>query len=456
MAASPPSSPGLVLLSGGEGSGPRPRSSPAATQGGDPAGMGAPECSICMETGSHGGWACLPSCGHVLHLACLAQWLEHSERCPMCREKHFGGASALRPIFFQCARAGTPARRPRRRAPPGGGGAGDGGEGDGAEGASPRSREEELEDLVRETERGLVRTKGLLQTANNRVRDREEAERRLQGELRTRDGELRARDEAEKRLRKQQRAQEQRLNQEIHRLAREVRDRDQEIGRMKLTKKYIEGDGVDVEDIKRRFGALPEEKQIQSLAELLKTRERAFKKLKDDAERQVEKAGESRDRALKMAADKYDRTRKEVKQLRGTVQDLEARLRDAERRNYNSELDRGAGPGGPAPPGVLGDRSLNLGTKGPVRTKRSAPPSFITGKPRTKVTPSGTFIVEGPDGRGGRTKFFKTGPAAAAAEPAAGPGAGRREEGSTRGRGDERRASSGLEIGHFFSRRSGP
>lgn len=41
-------------------------------------------CCICREELAQGAKK-LPNCGHVMHLRCLRGWLEHQQRCPICR-----------------------------------------------------------------------------------------------------------------------------------------------------------------------------------------------------------------------------------------------------------------------------------------------------------------------------------------------------------------------------------
>lgn len=42
----------------------------------------APECLICRERVLQGKKL---SCGHIFHLQCLRQWLQHQQSCPLCR-----------------------------------------------------------------------------------------------------------------------------------------------------------------------------------------------------------------------------------------------------------------------------------------------------------------------------------------------------------------------------------
>lgn len=42
-------------------------------------------CSICLEIFRHAMLLTILNCGHVFHVECLAQWLQHSAQCPNCR-----------------------------------------------------------------------------------------------------------------------------------------------------------------------------------------------------------------------------------------------------------------------------------------------------------------------------------------------------------------------------------
>lgn len=53
-------------------------------------------------------------CGHILHLACLKDWLERSDSCPLCRQKVFANPTPNRPNVEQAAPA--PAAAPNAQA----------------------------------------------------------------------------------------------------------------------------------------------------------------------------------------------------------------------------------------------------------------------------------------------------------------------------------------------------
>lgn len=42
------------------------------------------ECCICLGDQEDANW-CALDCGHIYHLLCIAQCLEHKKECPQCR-----------------------------------------------------------------------------------------------------------------------------------------------------------------------------------------------------------------------------------------------------------------------------------------------------------------------------------------------------------------------------------
>lgn len=54
-------------------------------------------CVICLEPLSSGTVVALRNCGHMFHLDCLDDALEHSRRCPQCREHVRGGLQGTSP-----------------------------------------------------------------------------------------------------------------------------------------------------------------------------------------------------------------------------------------------------------------------------------------------------------------------------------------------------------------------
>lgn len=45
------------------------------------------DCSICTDAIEHATHRRLDECGHIFHRACIAQWFEKSETCPLCRTR---------------------------------------------------------------------------------------------------------------------------------------------------------------------------------------------------------------------------------------------------------------------------------------------------------------------------------------------------------------------------------
>ena len=51
--------------------------------------MQAASCSVCLEAYDDDAELRELPCGHAFHAACIAQWLEQSAICPVCRKLPF-------------------------------------------------------------------------------------------------------------------------------------------------------------------------------------------------------------------------------------------------------------------------------------------------------------------------------------------------------------------------------
>ena len=89
--APPPPADGAPRATGGaraDAAGARPGAASAAGAAGAVAAAAA-SCSVCLEAYDDGAELRELPCGHAFHAACIAQWLEQSAICPVCRTLPF-------------------------------------------------------------------------------------------------------------------------------------------------------------------------------------------------------------------------------------------------------------------------------------------------------------------------------------------------------------------------------
>ena len=407
-------------------------------------GGGAPECCICMESGdrSGGGWAALPECGHVMHLPCLAQCLEHKPVCPVCREPHYGGPGELLQVYFETA--AEPEEEGRVKV-----------EGEGGPCAHTGAAAE-VERL-----RGELM---LAQAARAAALRREEQARQSQEAFRAdtlQEAErLRERGTAEA---VELRHQLDLANSALEKEKRDVQAKEAEVLSLKrLYAAFSSNKELDVSVWRASMQGYSEKAANEVLLNAVAKRDkdyrqltRKFGEIQGKMEAAVARARAEGERDAKARAAELGR---QVAGLRKQNRSLEEMA--AERR-LGAGLGLAAAPGGGAglqttiPLGrvIGGGGGRGAGAGAAKRQRLSAggaegarggraearPPSFIEGSQAGRledVSNSGSFIIEGPDGKGGRARFLRRGrdggaprPARAGGEAPAGAGAGGGEGG---------------------------
>ena len=402
---------------------------------------GAPEGCICMEAGdaAGGGWAALPECGHVMHLPCLSQCLEHKPVCPVCREPHFGGPGELLQVFFQTAGPADEDAVAAAAAAVGGGDVkleGDGG------GTSPRVREE----LARLRE-DLIIAKAARAAALRREEQAKRSQEEFLAESRREAERARERGHAEAvELRRQlELAQSSLEKEERDRLAKES-----EILSLKRLYATISSNKeLDVSVWRASMQGYSDKAANEVLLNAVAKRDKDYRQL-------TKKYGESQakmEAAVARARNEGERDAKaRAADLGRQLSALRKKNRALEEAAAEARLGIGAGlragvgrdGGGAGAPEVGGaglcttiplgrvssargagggsapsSKRVRLAGSGTAadnvgRVARSAvprAPSFIAGSQAGRledVSNTGAFIVEGPDGKGGRARYLRT------------------------------------------------
>ena len=369
-----------------------------------------------MESGdrSGGGWAALPECGHVMHLPCLAQCLEHKPVCPICREPHFGGPGELLQVFFETSQ--EPEQEVDVKVEGGGGS----GPHPGAAADVERMRAELM----------------LAQAARAAALRREEQARQSQEAFRA--DTLQEAD----RLREQGVAEAVELRHQLDlaqsALEKEKRDlqaKEAEILSLKrLYAAFSSNKELDVSVWRASMQGYPEKAANEVLLNAVAKRDKDYRQLtrkfgevQGKMEAAVARARAEGERDAKARAVDLGRQLAALRKQNRSLEEMAAE------RRLGAGLGRAAAPGGGAglcttsPLGrAMGGGGGGAGP-GPGAAKRprlssgraegargdhaeARPPSFIEGSQAGRledVSNSGSFIIEGPDGKGGRARFLR-------------------------------------------------